>query len=339
MRNTTLNQTWFGAKGDAWTPFVNALTDLGLGVEILLPKRLMDTGPARGGVYEHGWFCLGKPWEHESLLASRLAARLGAPVELIRCKAKATIREDGIFYAADLDGDRLLPDGSRAPLPVPDDTIKDQDGLAGGAMDEAETDELLREWTEEITHGLRSALKDDSLPTFTFKLKIPRGWTPPDRFSLVMKGAAGGLAATLTRPDGHTEAVSAEERAWIVFRLGEAGAFDNDMPKPDLGRWVERLKGRHGLSAEPSPDHPAYAAFTADLERLSKSDRSAKTADGRRVPRWKLSDAGLWELSAAECLILADRLGRPKEPQQRAWAERWERLLRAATQGLSVRVA
>lgn len=92
MRNTTLSQTWFGAKGDAWTPFVNALTDLGLGVEILLPKRLMDTGPARGGVYEHGWFCLGKPWEHESLLASRLAARLGAPVELIRCKAKATIR-------------------------------------------------------------------------------------------------------------------------------------------------------------------------------------------------------------------------------------------------------
>ena len=54
MRNTTLSQTWFGAKGDAWTPFVNALTDLGLGVEILLPKRLMDTGPARGGVDEHG---------------------------------------------------------------------------------------------------------------------------------------------------------------------------------------------------------------------------------------------------------------------------------------------
>jgi hypothetical protein len=222
---------------------------------------------------------------------------------------------------------------------VPDDTIKSQDGLAGGGMDEAETDELLREWTEEITHGLRSALKDDTLPTFTFKLKIPRGWTPPDRFSLVMKGAAGGLAATLTTPDGHTETVSAEERAWIVFRLGEAGALDNDLPKPDLGRWVERLKGRHGLSAQPTPDHPAYAAFTADLERLSKSDRGAKTADGRRVPRWKLTDPGLWELSAAECLILADRFGRPKEAQQRAWAERWERLLRAATQGLSVRVA
>ena len=84
---------------------------------------------------------------------------------------------------------------------------------SGGAMDEAETDELLREWTEEITHGLRSALKDDTLPTFTFKLKIPRGWTPPDRFSLVMKGAAGGLSATLTTVTRYTADVTVWTRS------------------------------------------------------------------------------------------------------------------------------
>lgn len=338
MSTTTVERSWFGARGDAWAAFCLAMKDLDLTVEEVAPIELEDRGTIRCGQYRNGWFGLQRAWEVEPLIAQRLATRLGAPVERVVYQAWSRRAGSGVEFVAEGSGERIFPEGTRQPLPVPDEPAVSAETSADALADAVTLRELLRSFCADAAHEVMSPLIDPGVPTRSFRLRPPRGWQAPDRFTLAQRdGALQSRGALSLEAGGQRFSPPPASLPMVLFRWSEGGALDNDLPRPDLARWAERLLRRHGLAAPPAEGDAPYAQWATDWERLTRADRAAVGAGGR-VPRWKLVEPGSWILSPAECALLAERLGRPEDPQQRAWAAAWAEFLHRATQGATTHI-
>ncbi|MCB9797135.1 MAG: hypothetical protein H6741_30990 [Alphaproteobacteria bacterium] len=328
----SVTETFFSAPTDPWDAFTEAVAELGL--EVREGLHAADPERERAGCHAHGWVRLPDPWGLEAPLLKRVARGLGEPVELVHLRASASLGASTASYTLECTRARRLgPDGQQSELraAILKHPFTFDDAGAVGHSDPETLREALDEFLSETAWDTLSEIRSAEQETRYFLLCRPDAWEPPARFALALAdGEAGGARRASLQVGDTRHVLPAETLGWLSWTLQESGLLDRSVPEPDLARWTPRLLRRLGLEAEPGPTHPQRAEWEADWARLTRRERGATVAGGKRIPAWKLERPGAWELDAVELDRLRDVAARSHPREHMGHAELWLRALRGA---------